>query len=89
LNEEKLESDLKSELIKAVQFSIEGNWNRAHDIVQRFNDSYASWIHAVLHKIEGDEANSRYWYARTFAEYEDFESSQDELIHLRELLHKL
>ena len=32
--------------------------------MQQYEDSPAAWIHAVLHKIEGDEDNSRYWYRR-------------------------
>jgi len=38
--------------------------NAAHEIVQQYEDTTAAWIHAVLHKIEGDEDNSRYWYRR-------------------------
>ena len=40
-------------------------WDAAHQLVQQYeDDATASWIHAVLHKIEGDPANSRYWYRR-------------------------
>jgi hypothetical protein len=39
----------------------------------------AAWIHAVLHKIEGDESNSRYWYARAQKNYEDFKDPSEEL----------
>ncbi len=38
--------------------------NEAHQIVQQYEEPTAAWIHAVLHKIEGDQANSRYWYRR-------------------------
>ena len=38
---------------------------RAHQLVQQYeSDAMAAWIHAVLHKIEGDLSNSRYWYRR-------------------------
>ena len=56
--------ELKNELIKAVKLALAGEWDGAHRIVQDSNDATACWIHAVLHKIEGDEGNSRYWYAR-------------------------
>ena len=84
-----MDAHLKSELIQAIQLAISADWNGAHQIVQNFNDPYANWIHAVLHKIEGDEFNSRYWYARTYANYEDYKSSQDELMHLLDLLQKV
>jgi hypothetical protein len=42
-----------------------GAWDAAHQLVQQYeNDATASWIHAVLHKIEGDLSNARYWYRR-------------------------
>jgi hypothetical protein len=52
-------------LIQAVDLALGGDWEAAHRIVQEMeDDSVASWIHAVLHKIEGDHGNSRYWYRR-------------------------
>ncbi len=53
-----------SELITAIDLAIEGQWDASHRIVQRRDDRTAAWIHAVLHKIEGDLGNSRYWYVR-------------------------
>ena len=60
----------KDALIIAVQAAITGDWHKAHSIAQDYNhdvssNNIANWIHAVLHKIEGDESNSKYWYART------------------------
>lgn len=56
---------MTAELIKAIDLALEKNWDEAHRIVQQYeDDATASWIHAVLHKIEGDLNNSRYWYRR-------------------------
>jgi hypothetical protein len=58
-------SNLKNELLRAVELALAGDWEGAHGVVQEYeNDSTASWIHAVLHKMEGDLSNSRYWYRR-------------------------
>lgn len=74
-------------LIKALELALNGEWDASHKIVQEFSDHYANWIHAVLHKIEGDEWNSRYWYKRTNGKnYEDFEDAQAELIQIQSLL---
>ena len=55
----------KDELLRAIELALAGDWDAAHQLVQQYeNDGTASWIHAVLHKIEGDLANSRYWYRR-------------------------
>lgn len=40
-----------------------GKWDTAHELVQQYeDDATAAWIHAVLHKVEGDWGNARYWY---------------------------
>lgn len=46
-----------------VWHALRGNWDAAHDAVQ--DDSRESaWVHAVLHREEGDHANAGYWYRR-------------------------
>jgi len=70
----------KAELLKAVELALLGDWDASHKIAQDYSDTTANWIHAVLHKIEGDEWNSKYWYARTAGRhYEDFIDAMDEL----------
>ena len=56
---------MQKDLLQAIEHALSGEWNAAHQIVQQYeNDTTAAWIHAVLHKIEGDDSNSRYWYRR-------------------------
>ncbi len=55
---------MKNELIRAIDLALDGSWEQAHNIVQQDESGVAAWIHAVLHKIEGDLSNSRYWYQR-------------------------
>jgi hypothetical protein len=53
------------ELLRGVDLAIAGDWDEAHEIAQRHEgDATADWLHAVLHKIEGDAGNARYWYRR-------------------------
>ncbi|MGJ8620302.1 MAG: hypothetical protein ACSHWN_08210 [Methylophilaceae bacterium] len=74
-------------LKRAVQLALDGEWDTSHKIVQDFSDHYANWIHAVLHKIEGDEWNSKYWYQRTNSQqYEDYTDSEDELLAIKNQL---
>jgi hypothetical protein len=55
----------KAELLRAIALALAGEWDAAHQLVQRHEaDATASWIHAVLHKLEGDLGNARYWYHR-------------------------
>ena len=53
-----------SQYLKAMWYVKKGNWNRAHEIVQDLPDKTAAWIHAYLHRIEGDLWNADYWYRR-------------------------
>lgn len=70
----------------AIEAALAGEWEPSHQIVQQFGDSTACWIHAVLHKIEGDASNSRYWYARTGVDYEDYPDPAQELLAIRQQL---
>jgi hypothetical protein len=58
-----LESDRKM-LLKAIRLLEMGDWEAAHKIAQRNPDAYGNWLHAILHKIEGDRSNAAYWYNR-------------------------
>lgn len=56
---------MTAELLEAVEHALAGRWQAAHEIAQRDeSDPTSAWIHAVLHKIEGDASNARYWYRR-------------------------
>jgi hypothetical protein len=65
---------------RAIDLIISDDWVGSHKIVQDLNTPIAQWIHAVLHKIEGDEANSRYWYSRSgLYFYDSYNDLQHEL----------
>jgi hypothetical protein len=58
-------ADLNAELLRAVELALADDWDAAHQIVQQHeSDATAAWIHAVLHKMEGDKSNAHYWYNR-------------------------
>ncbi len=49
---------------EALWHAKKGNWHQAHEIAQDIHTSMGSWIHALLHLIEGDIGNAGYWYAK-------------------------
>lgn len=55
---------LKQELLKALELEASGDWDASHLIVQQYNSQEANWIHAYLHRKEGDLGNAGYWYSR-------------------------
>ncbi|MDP3088557.1 MAG: hypothetical protein Q8M99_10285 [Methylotenera sp.] len=71
----------------AVNAALLGDWHSAHHIVQKYNDANANWLHAILHKMEDDEWNSKYWYAKTDGkQYEDYADANMELIAIQNWL---
>jgi hypothetical protein len=77
----------KSALLTAVALALSGDWHASHNIAQDYSDVTANWLHAVLHKIEGDAWNSKYWYARTAGKrYEDFADAFEELLEIQRVL---
>ena len=52
--------------LQAIWHDAHGDWERAHSVVQQTPavDPAGSWVHAYLHRKEGDLANARYWYTR-------------------------
>lgn len=50
--------------LKSLWYDAKGNWDKAHQLIQDVDDKNASWIHAYLHRKEGDVSNAGYWYSR-------------------------
>ncbi len=70
---------------RAVDLALAGKWDDAHVIAQSDErDPVSCWLHACLHKIEGDAENARYWYARCDRRFEDFADARAELAAIRE-----
>jgi hypothetical protein len=51
-------------LLSALWWDAKGDWKRAHEIAQDVDSTGGSWVHAYLHRKEGDEWNAGYWYRR-------------------------
>jgi len=52
-------------LLKALWFDARGDWDAAHNLAQDVHTPDGSWMHAYLHRKEGDQYNAQYWYNRT------------------------
>ena len=51
-------------MVKAVRYLEAGEWQAAHTLVQKDDTSLGCWAHGIVHLIEGDLANAKYWYRR-------------------------
>lgn len=57
--------DALPKALQALWYEHKGNWDKAHEIVQNASDADSAWVHAYLHRKEGDLSNARYWYRRS------------------------
>ena len=48
----------------ALWWDARGDWHAAHELAQSAPDPEGAWVHAYLHRVDGDLANAGYWYRR-------------------------
>lgn len=53
-----------SPALRALWWEARGNWDKAHELCQQGDGRSGAWVHAYLHRKEGDEGNASYWYSR-------------------------
>ena len=71
-------------LRSAVAHLENGDWRAAHEIVQKDEDSALScWAHGIVHVMEGDLANARYWYREAKRAFPEKFSVTDEIAQLK------
>jgi hypothetical protein len=63
--------------LAALWWAGRNDWDKAHDIVMSADDAESAWIHAHLHRVEGDLDNARYWYRRANREPATGESAAE------------
>ncbi len=51
-------------LVEALWHDARGDWDQAHEIAQSIDDREGAWVHAYLHRKEGDLSNAGHWYLR-------------------------
>jgi hypothetical protein len=53
-----------SKALEGLWYDAKGNWEAAHEAVQSEDTLDCAWVHAYLHRKEGDKDNARYWYSQ-------------------------
>ena len=51
--------------LQAMWYDKKGDWSKAHEILGNASDADSAWVHAYLHRKEGDLNNARSWYQRS------------------------
>lgn len=72
--------------LQALWHAAKGDWDRAHQLAQAEENEAGAWVHAYLHRVEGDASNAAYWYRRagkpvaTGSHQEEWEQIATELL---------
>lgn len=66
-------------LARALALLETGDWQGAHTIVQDETGALAAWLHGIVHTLEGDVDNARYWYRRADRPFPGPEAVQAEI----------
>jgi len=72
--------------LRALWQDANGNWSEAHEAVQDDDGRDAAWVHAYLHRKEGDSANARYWYGRAGRAFPSMSLEEEWALIARDLL---
>jgi hypothetical protein len=74
----------EAQLERAIDFLDQGNWEAAHAIVQKDEESpLACWAHGIVHLMERDLANARYWYTEAGRPFPEAPSVAEEISALK------
>jgi len=79
--------DKINKLLEALWHDGKGDWDTAHDISQDIETDGGSWVHAYLHRKEGDLGNASYWYARAGKKRPNIALDEEWEVIVRELLY--
>jgi len=74
---------VKHSLARALDFLAAGAWQDAHGIVQGEDSPLAAWLHGIVHTLEGDLDNARYWYRKADRAFPGPEAVQGEIAAAR------
>ena len=72
-----------SKLARAVELLETGAWQQAHEIVQEDKSALAAWLHGIVHTLEGDLDNARYWYEKARREFPGPDAVKQEIAAAR------
>jgi hypothetical protein len=75
-----------TDLAHAVAHLAKRDWQAAHEIVQHDESALAAWLHGIVHTLEGDLDNARYWYRRAKRAFPGPEAVEREITEARRAL---
>jgi hypothetical protein len=78
----------RASLSRAIELLAAGEWQQAHEIVQQESSTLAAWLHGIVHTLEGDLDNARYWYRKAERTFPGRDAVQAEIADARRMVHE-
>ncbi len=72
--------------MRAVELLGAGAWQQAHELVQEEESALAAWLHGIVHTLEGDLDNARYWYRKAERVFPGRDAIEQEIAAARKTL---
>jgi hypothetical protein len=79
---------MKTSFGQALDFLAAGEWQKAHEIVQKEKSTTGSWLHGIVHILEGDRANAEGWYRRAERAFPGMDAAPGEIAAARREIEK-
>ena len=79
-------TETPSPLSRAVELLSAGQWQPAHEIVQKETSALSAWLHGIVHILEGDLKNAQGWYRKADRAFPGAEAVQSEIAAARRAL---
>jgi hypothetical protein len=77
---------MSRDLLRALAMLEAGDWEGAHEIAQEDKTEIGSWLHGIVHILEGDQGNAQYWYRRAGRPFPGMDSTKREFAAIRSVL---
>ncbi len=77
---------VRHELLRGLSLLESGDWDGAHAVAQAYMSALGSWLHGIVHMVEPDESNSKYWYRRAGRSFPGMGAAASEMAALRTAL---
>ena len=74
---------MSDSLERAIDHLAAGEWQKAHEIVQKDKSTLAAWLHGIVHILEGDLDNARGWYKRAERDFPGADAAPAEIAAAR------
>ena len=79
---------MNTALVTALDHLAAGEWQKAHEIVQKETSTMGSWLHGIVHILEGDRENAQGWYRRAERDFPGMDAAPTEIAAARQAIEK-